>query len=66
MYLKILNDNDKFVPRVKPLYFMLEKETRLYAFLKGFKIEFSECPNINLSFRASIRDELNAIDNKLP
>ncbi|HYD03762.1 MAG TPA: TIGR00269 family protein [Alphaproteobacteria bacterium] len=61
-----LNDNDKFVPRVKPLYFMLEKETRLYAFLKGFKIEFSECPNINLSFRASIRDELNAIDNKLP
>ncbi len=61
-----LNDNDKFVPRVKPLYFMLEKETRLFALLKGFKVDFAECPNINMSFRAVVRDEINAIENKLP
>ncbi len=61
-----LSDNDKFIPRVKPLYFMLEKETRLFALLKNFKVEFSECPNINLSFRMNVRDELNIIENKLP
>jgi uncharacterized protein (TIGR00269 family) len=61
-----LTDNDKFVPRVKPLYFMLEKETRLFALLKGFKVNFAECPNINLSFRMTVRDELNTIENKLP
>jgi len=61
-----LSDNNKFVPRVKPLYFMLEKETRLFALLKGFKVEFTECPNINMSFRMTVRDELNIIENKLP
>lgn len=61
-----LNDNDKFVTRVKPLYFMLEKETRLFALLKEFKVEFTECPNIDMSFRAVIRDEINTIENKLP
>jgi tRNA-5-methyluridine54 2-sulfurtransferase len=61
-----LSDNDKFVTRVKPLYFMLEKETRLFALLKGFKVEFAECPNIDLSFRMTVRDEINAIESKLP
>ncbi|MBI5389142.1 TIGR00269 family protein [Candidatus Woesearchaeota archaeon] len=61
-----LSANDKFVPRVKPLYFILEKETRLFAFLKKFKVEFNECPNINLSFRMQVRDQLNEMENKLP
>jgi uncharacterized protein (TIGR00269 family) len=61
-----LSDNDKFVPRVKPLYFMLEKETRLFALMKGFKVEFAECPNITMSFRGVIRDEINIIESKLP
>ncbi|MGV8141529.1 MAG: ATP-binding protein, partial [Candidatus Woesearchaeota archaeon] len=61
-----LNDNEKFVARVKPLYFMLEKETRLFALLKDFKVNFAECPNINMSFRMTVRDELNTIENKLP
>jgi uncharacterized protein (TIGR00269 family) len=61
-----LNDNDKFVTRVKPLYFMLEKETRLFALLKGFKVNFAECPNVDMSFRGVIRDEINTIENKLP
>ncbi|MEM4637904.1 MAG: TIGR00269 family protein [Candidatus Woesearchaeota archaeon] len=61
-----LNLNDKFIPRVKPLYFMLEKETRLFALIKGFKVSFNECPNIDQSFRAVVRDELNNIESKLP
>lgn len=61
-----LSTNEKFVARVKPLYFVLEKETRLFCLLKGFKVKFNECPNIGLSFRASVRDQLNELENKMP
>ncbi len=61
-----LTTNDKFVPRVKPLYFISEQETRLFCLLKEFKVDFTECPNIGLSFRANVRDQLNEIENKFP
>jgi len=61
-----LSSNEKFVARVKPLYFITEKESRLYSILKGFKTEFCECPNIEMSLRMNVRDELNAIEEKLP
>jgi len=61
-----LNQNERFAARVKPLYFISEKESRLYALLKGFKVDFAECPNIDMSFRAIIRDEINQIEQKLP
>lgn len=52
-----------FVQRVKPLYLRSEKEVTIYALLKGFRNEFTECPNAKLSFRAFIRDELNSLEN---
>src|SRR3989338_1379182 len=33
----------KFVRRIKPLYFVTEKETTTYSFLKKFPVEYSEC-----------------------
>ena len=57
-----LSINDKFVPRIKPLYHILEKETRLFCLLKGFNVSFNECPNIGLSYRAVIRDKLNSLE----
>ncbi len=59
-----LNSNERFVPRIKPLYFVIEKETRLFALLKDFKVNFSECPNIQHSFRAVVRDSLNKLENE--
>lgn len=59
-------EDEGFVPRVKPLYFCSEKETAAYAFLKGFEIRFSECPNAVLSYRAKIRDALNDLEVKRP
>jgi len=59
-----LSTNKKFVPRVKPLYFVTEKETRLYTFLRKFMLDFTECPNIHLSYRREIRDMLNEFENK--
>ncbi|MBW2965241.1 TIGR00269 family protein [Candidatus Woesearchaeota archaeon] len=51
-----------FTQRVKPLYFCSEKETALYALLKGFDVSFNECPYIVESYRADIRDMLNAYE----
>ncbi|HIG98405.1 TPA: TIGR00269 family protein [Candidatus Woesearchaeota archaeon] len=56
----------KFVPRVKPLYFCLEKEVAAYAFLMGFGIRFNECPHSHISFRASVRDFLNGLEQEMP
>lgn len=56
----------KFVPRVKPLYFCYEKEAAAYAFLQGFGIRFNECPHSTASFRASVRDFLNGLEQEQP
>ncbi len=61
-----ITENSKFVQRVKPMYFITEKESRLYALLKGFKVDFVECPNVSMSFRAVVRDQLNEIEKNLP
>ena len=61
-----IKTNRLFTPRVKPLYFITEKETRLFCFLKGFSIHFNECPNIDLSFRVKVRDKLNEVSEALP
>lgn len=56
----------KFIPRIKPLYFMAEKEVMLYAYIKGFSSEFTECPNSKFSYRGEIRDLLNGLEKKHP
>lgn len=61
----VLTDN-RFTPRVKPLYFCTEKEVATYSFLQGFSIKYSECPNAPKSFRAMIRDFLNDAESKSP
>ncbi len=48
-----------FVRKVKPLYFLKEKEIMTYAFLNNLLDEYQECPNAVLSYRAKIRDMLN-------
>src|SRR3989344_3538803 len=52
-----------FVQRMKPLYFCSEKEVLAYTLLKGFNPNFAECPYAKDSFRASVRDLLNDIEN---
>ena len=71
-----------FVRRVKPLYFCSEKEVMTYAFLKGLVgsgrgetsqeegalvlPRFTECPNIDESYRHLVRDELNRYAQSRP
>lgn len=62
-----IQKDKRFIPRVKPLYFMTEKEVMLYAYLKGFvSSNFIECPNARFSYRGEIRDYLNELESKHP
>ncbi len=56
----------RFIPRIKPLYFMSEKEVATYAFLKKFPVKFGECPNTPQSFRNAVRDSMNELELKYP
>ncbi len=58
--------NPKFIPRIKPLYLLTEKEVTAYAFLKGFMDKFNECPNSSQAYRNEIRNILNNLENKYP
>src|SRR3989338_6627583 len=61
-----IKKDEKFIPRIKPLYFLTEKEVTAYAFLKGFMDKFNECPNSPYSYRGQIRDMLNDFEAKYP
>ncbi len=56
----------KLVKRVKPLYFVREKESASYAFLRGFLDGYSECPNARGSFRISLRNFINNVEARHP
>jgi len=51
--------DDRFIQRVKPLYFVSEKEVAAYAFLKGFNSAYKECPYAFHAYRASVCNFLN-------
>ncbi len=49
----------QFVQRIKPLFWLSEKQIKAYAFLQNIPLDAAECPNAFLSFRAKVRDMLN-------
>lgn len=53
--------HEKLVPRVKPLYFVLEREVMAYALLHGIETPDVECPYIVYSTRHLIRRWLNRV-----
>ncbi len=59
----VVKDN-RFVPRIKPFYFLTEKETATYAYLKLFPVKFGECPYSVDSFRGEVRDLINEIEKR--
>lgn len=58
--------HEKFIPRVKPLYFMLEKEDMIYALLKEFPIQFFPCPFARYAFRGKVKAFLNELEYTNP
>ena len=56
----------RFVRRIKPLYFLTEREVAVFAIINNLKDEYNECPNAAESYRCFIRDKLNEIEVKFP
>ncbi len=56
----------KFVPRVKPLYFCLERDIRRYSELKNFPVIYDRCPCSVDSFRSLIKENLNELEKERP
>ena len=55
--------NVDFVVKIKPLYFCLEKEVKLYSLLKNFDMGYDECPYSRGSFRDDISNFLNETED---
>ena len=61
-----IKEDPRFIRRIKPLYFLTEKEIATYAYHNNLMDEFSECPNEKFSFRADVRDTINTLEEKYP
>lgn len=55
----------KFVPRIKPLYFIPEEDIREYSKLRKLNVVYEKCPCAVSSLRIRTRTFLNKIDNKI-
>lgn len=51
-----------FIPRIKPLYFCKEQETKLYSKLKNFPVKYEKCPCREEAYRKDIADMLNEFE----
>lgn len=54
-----------FVPRIKPLREIPEKETALYALILGLRVHLAQCPYVG-GLRSEIRDFLNELEVSHP
>ncbi len=61
-----IKEDKKFIRRIKPLYFLTEKEIMTYAFLNNLVTPFNECPYAQDSFRSKVREYLNKLDKEYP
>ena len=59
-----VQEHDLFIQRVKPLYLCTEKEVKLYTLLKGWKVQFTECPYSHSGYRHHIQEMLNDFEHK--
>lgn len=59
-------EDEGFVPRIKPLMRIPEREIGLYAMLNGIPIKFQECPYAYTAMRQLVRKQLNEMEEKYP
>jgi uncharacterized protein (TIGR00269 family) len=59
-------EQDRFVPRAKPLRDVPEKEVALYARLRDLPAHITECPHASEAYRGEIRDLLLELEENHP
>jgi len=57
-----LAEHKGFIPRIKPLYFCTEEETRLYSKLNNFPVKYEKCPCREEAYRKEIADMLTKFE----
>ena len=57
---------EEFVPRIKPLRGVLEKDVALYAFTANIPLITADCPYASRSFRFTVKKMLNEFERKHP
>ncbi|MGA2935222.1 MAG: TIGR00269 family protein [Methanomicrobiales archaeon] len=60
------NGGHGFIPRVKPLREIPEKEVALYGILKGLFVELPECPYMHSALRGEVRGILTTLERGHP
>jgi uncharacterized protein (TIGR00269 family) len=58
--------NEKFVPRIKPLYFVTNEETTRYSKLMKFPVLYEKCPCSVDAHRGNFRRFVKEIEEKYP
>ena len=61
-----IKEDPRFIRRIKPLYFLTEKEVLTYAFLNKLVASYDECPNCGDALRGDVRNLLNEFEKKYP
>jgi len=54
--------NEKFVPRIKPLYFCTNEETKTYSNLMNFPVVYEKCPCSKDAYRGHFRRFINEVE----
>ncbi len=60
------SEDEKLIPRLKPLSEIPEREVALYAFLKKIRFQSYPCNYLETSLRSDVRRFLNMIEEKHP
>ena len=61
----VIND-PKFIKRIKPFYFLTEKEITTFAYLNRILDKYVECPYAKFGYRNHVLDLLNEFERKYP
>jgi len=56
--------NKKFIPRIKPLFYILEEDIRKYSKLMKLPVVYEKCPCAIDSYRIQVRKFLNTLSRK--
>lgn len=54
----------RFIRRIKPFYFLTEKEVATYCFLRKLPVDYGDCPYAHTSYRGEVRDMINNFAQK--
>ena len=57
-----LSEHKKFIPRIKPLYFCTNQETKLYSQLNNFPVKYEKCSCRSDAYRKDVEEMLNEFE----